>query len=29
MRKMIEYICGELEELERKADKDGKTSCLA
>lgn len=26
MHKMIEYICGELEELERKADKEGKLS---
>lgn len=26
MHKLMEYICGELEELERKADKDGKLS---
>lgn len=26
MHKLIEYICDELEELERKADKDGKLS---
>ena len=26
MHKLIEYICDELEELERKADKEGKLS---
>lgn len=26
MHKLMEYICGELEELERKADKEGKLS---
>lgn len=26
MHKLIDYVCGELDELERKADKDGKLS---